>query len=143
MIYELSWKRITVFVTTHYMDEAEYCDRLGLIYRGELIASGAPEALKRDFMPEQVLEIICHNPQEAMGGIEEIESVKEVALYGNGLHVVVQDAEPAILEITKTLREQGQPLYGIEKISPTLEDVFVSLIESRDQAQWPQREGSR
>ncbi len=139
LIYQLSGQGVTVFITTHYMDEAEYCDRLGLIYRGELIASGAPEALKTDFMPEEVLEIVCPNPQEAMGEIEKIDAVKEVALFGNALHVVVQDAEPAIHDIKKTLREKGQPLCGIEKISPTLEDVFVSLIEGRDQADLPQR----
>ena len=66
LIYELSGRGITVFVTTHYMDEAEYCDRIGLIYRGELIALGTPGQLKHDLMAETVLEVLCEQPQEAM-----------------------------------------------------------------------------
>jgi ABC-2 type transport system ATP-binding protein len=140
LIYELSGKGVTVFVTTHYMDEAEYCDRLGLIYRGELIASGTPEALKNEFMQEDVLEIDCPNPHEAMGEIARIDGVKEVALFGKSLHAVVEDSESAIASIKKILREQGDPRYGVEKIPPSLEDVFVSLIEGRDQAEPPQAE---
>ena len=59
LIYDMAAQHVTVFVTTHYMDEAEYCDRLGLIYRGELIACGTPEALKREVMQEDVLEVVC------------------------------------------------------------------------------------
>ena len=66
LIYELSGKGVTVFVTTHYMDEAEYCDRIGLIYRGELIALGTPEVLKTRFMKEEILEFAGRPPQEAM-----------------------------------------------------------------------------
>jgi ABC-2 type transport system ATP-binding protein len=143
LIYQLSSKRVTVFVTTHYMDEAEYCDRLGLIYRGELIASGTPEALKTEFMQEDVLEIDCQNPQEAMEDLEKIDGVKEVALFGKGLHVVAEESEPAITAIKEFFKEKGVPLYGIARISPSLEDVFVSLIEGRDQAEPPQAEVKR
>ncbi len=90
LIYELSGKGVTVFVTTHYMDEAEYCDRLGLIYRGELIAIGTPEVLKREQMAEDVLEVQCYRPHEAMDMIAKLPDVKEVALFGNRLHVVTE-----------------------------------------------------
>ncbi len=70
LIYELAGKGVTVFVTTHYMDEAEYCDRIGLIYRGELIALGTPEVLKTQWMKEDVLECLCERPQEAMESLE-------------------------------------------------------------------------
>ena len=66
LIYELSGGGVTVFVTTHYMDEAEYCDRIGLIYRGELVAMGTPESLKRETMAEDVLDVQCERPSEAM-----------------------------------------------------------------------------
>lgn len=82
LIYELSGKGVTIFVTTHYMDEAEYCDRLGLIYRGELIAIGTPEVLKTEQMNEDVLEVQCPRPQEAMDLITKLPDVKEVALFG-------------------------------------------------------------
>jgi ABC-2 type transport system ATP-binding protein len=140
LIYELSGRGVTVFVTTHYMEEAEYCDRLGLIYRGELIASGTPEALKTELMQEDLLEVLCERPQEAMADIEKMSGVKEVALFGKGLHVVVQDAAQAIKAVGKGLEERAYRVERIEQIVPSLEDVFVSLIEARDRAEQPQLE---
>jgi ABC-2 type transport system ATP-binding protein len=143
LIYELSGKGVTVFVTTHYMDEAEYCDRLGLIYRGELIARGTPESLKMDFMHEQILEVLCERPQDAMGEIEKLDSVKEVALFGNGLHIVTDDAPAATNSIRSHLAARGYEVQRVEEIVPSLEDVFVSLIEARDRAEQPQQEVAR
>jgi len=140
LIYELAGKGVTVFVTTHYMDEAEYCDRLGLIYRGELIASGTPVVLKSRLMKEEVLEVLCERPQEAMEKIEKMSEVKEVALFGKGLHVVALDGESAAAAIRNLLPQQGVRVSRIEKIVPSLEDVFVSLIEARDRAEAPQQE---
>jgi ABC-2 type transport system ATP-binding protein len=118
------------------MDEAEYCNRIGLIYRGELIALGSPDTLKTEFMQEEVLEVVCERPQDAMGEIEKLPGVKEVALFGKGLHVVAEDAGMAISEIRSLLGTTA----SVEKIAPSLEDVFVSLIESRDRADQPQQE---
>lgn len=143
LIYQLSGKGVTVFVTTHYMDEAEYCDRLGLIYRGELIALGTPEVLKNELMQEEVLEVLCERPQDAMGEIEKLEVVKEVALFGKGLHVVAEDAEAASAAISNLLAEKGYALLRLEKIIPSMEDVFVSLIEARDRAEMDSREVNR
>jgi ABC-2 type transport system ATP-binding protein len=135
-IYELSGKGVTTFVSTHYMDEAEYCNRIGLIYRGELIAIGSPDALKTEFMQEEVLEVLCERPQDAMDGIEKLPGVKEVALFGKGLHVVAEDAGSAASDIRNLLGAAA----SVEKIAPSLEDVFVSLIEARDRADQPQQE---
>ena len=143
LIYELSGKGVTIFVTTHYMDEAEYCDRLGLIYRGELIASGTPETLKTKLMQDDVIEVQCPRPHEAMGSIEKLPDVKEVALFGNGLHVVTESGEKVLREIQETLHARGHAIKKIERIVPSLEDVFVSLIESRDRAERPQEEVRR
>jgi drug efflux transport system ATP-binding protein len=140
LIYEMSSKGVTVFVTTHYMDEAEYCDRLGLIYRGDLVALGTPEQLKHEHMAENVLEVFCERPETAMGEIEQLPVVKEAALFGNGLHVVVEDVEAAGRAIRKLLEERGYGIQSVEKITPSLEDVFVSLIEARDRAEQPQEE---
>ncbi len=140
LIYEMSGKGVTVFVTTHYMDEAEYCDRLGLIYRGELVALGTPEQLKHEYMAEKVLEVYCDRPETAMGEIEELPAVKEAALFGRGLHVVADDAEAAAESIRQLLDRQGYRIERVEKITPSLEDVFVSLIETRDRTERPQEE---
>lgn len=143
LIYELSGRGVTVFVTTHYMDEAEYCDRLGLIYRGELIALGTPGALKTELMREDVLSVLCEHPQDAMPEIEQVAGVKEVALFGRGLHAVVEDAASAAVGVRSRLVERGYQAVQVEQIAPSLEDVFVSLIEARDRLEQPQREVRR
>jgi ABC-2 type transport system ATP-binding protein len=140
LIYQMADGGVTVFVTTHYMDEAEYCDRLGLIYRGELIASGTPEALKTQLMREDVLEVLCPHPEDVMADLERVPGVVEVALFGKGLHVVADDAARVAPGIAAHLRAAGRPDARVEKITPSLEDVFVSLIEARDRADQPQAE---
>ncbi|HOD52308.1 MAG TPA: ABC transporter ATP-binding protein [Candidatus Hydrogenedentes bacterium] len=132
LIYELAGRGVTIFVTTHYMDEAEYCDRIGLVYRGELIALGSPQKLKTELMKEDVLEVQCERPQEAMEALEQLGSVREVALFGKGLHVVAMDGPAAERDIRNLLVKQAYPVHSIETIVPSLEDVFVSLIEMRD-----------
>lgn len=143
LIYQMAGEGVTVFVTTHYMDEAEYCDRLALIYRGELIAEGTPETLKTTLMKEDVLEVLCDEPESAMTEIEQLASVKEAALFGRGLHVVAEDGARAAADIGSLLAARGRAVERIERITPSLEDVFVSLIEARDRAEPPQAEVDR
>jgi len=139
LIYRMAEQGTTIFVTTHYMDEAEYCDRLGLIYRGQLIALGAPEELKTGFMTEDVIEVNCENVHEAMEYIEEIEGVRHAALFGRRLHVVAKNADRALPVMLEALAGKGIAVHGMEKILPSLEDVFVSLIEARDRLEAPQQ----
>jgi ABC-2 type transport system ATP-binding protein len=134
LIYELAARKVTVFVTTHYMDEAEYCGRVALIYRGELIASGSPEVLKTQWMPEDVLEILCARPQDAMAEVEKVPGIREVALFGRGLHAVTAEAQAVTDPVRQRLQELGYGPVRVEQIVPSLEDVFVSLIEARDRA---------
>lgn len=143
LIYELSNKGITIFVTTHYMDEAEYCDRVGLIYRGELIAIGTPRTMKTECMPEDVLEISCKDPQRIMSEIEKFSSIKEVALFGREIHVVMKDAKKGEQTIRNLLKEKKYQVSSIKKIIPSLEDVFVSLIEVYDRNNQPQNEAQQ
>ena len=143
LIYMLSGQGVTIFVTTHYMDEVEYCNRLGLIYRGELIALGTPHALKTDMMHEDVLEVLCQGAEDALAEIARLPAVKEAAMFGRGLHVVATDGKQAEAEVRRLLDGRGQAIERIEKISPSLEDVFVSLIEARDRAEQPQEEVRR
>jgi ABC-2 type transport system ATP-binding protein len=143
LIYDMASRGVTVFVTTHYMDEAEYCDRLALIYRGELIASGTPVELKTQLMQEAVLEVECSRPQDAMGEIEQFPGVKEVAMFGKGLHVVVTEAESVTAGLKGLLERKGYQVNQIGQIVPSLEDVFVSLIEARDRAEQPVAEVKR
>ena len=141
LIYETAAGGVTVFVTTHYMEEAEYCDRLALIYRGEIIAAGTPGELKGSFMRDQVLRVTCGSPQEALERIAGLAGVRDVALFGRDLHVVTPDAAAAESSIRKALA--GLQIETLERITPSLEDVFVSLIEARDRAEGEQREVRR
>jgi len=136
LIYELSGHGVTVFVTTHYMEESEYCDRLGVIYRGELIAIGPPRELKTRYMQEAVLEIACERPNDAMDIVERLPEVKEAALFGKGLHAVAHaaDAGPATAAIRAALAATEFGAVRVERITPTIEDVFVSLIEAHEHA---------
>lgn len=140
LIYTLSEQGVTVFVTTHYMEESEYCDRLGVIYRGELIALGTPRELKTKHMTDAVLEIECERPNDAMGLVERLTAVKEVALFGKGLHAVATDATEAEKGIRDALTGTEFAPVTVQRITPTLEDVFVSLIEARDRKEAPQSE---
>ncbi len=132
LIRTLAHQGVTVFVTTHYMDEAEYCDRLALIYRGRMIALGTPKALKREHMPEDVLEVAVDRPVEAMERLSQAPVVREVALFGKLLHVVVKDAGADTPAVRAALEGPGIRVDRVEKILPSLEDVFVSLIEAED-----------
>jgi ABC-2 type transport system ATP-binding protein len=124
-----------VFVTTHYMDEAEYCDRLALIYRGRMIALGTSAQLKRERMPDDVLEVAVDRPVEALEIVPRIPGVREAALFGALLHVVVSDAAAAAPAVRGALEAAGLQVEHVEKILPSLEDVFVSLIEAEDRRQ--------
>jgi ABC-2 type transport system ATP-binding protein len=139
LVYEMAGRGVTVFVTTHHMDEAEYCDRLALIYRGELIATGSPTLLKSQFMRETVLDVECERPQDAMGVIENVEGIQEVALFGKGLHAVARPGVEVLAPLRAALGAAGFRLERLEPITPSLEDVFVSLIEARDRAEQPQQ----
>ncbi|MEW6271211.1 MAG: DUF4162 domain-containing protein [Thermodesulfobacteriota bacterium] len=116
-------------------EEAEYCDRIGLIHRGDLIAVGTPRELKTTLMREDVIEVLCERPQDALAEIGGIESVKEVALFGKGLHAVAADGAAAAAAIRQRLESSRYRVDKIEAITPSLEDVFVSLVEARDRAQ--------
>ncbi len=131
-IYDFSERGVTVFVTTHFLDEAEYCNRVGLIHRGKLIALGSPQELKTNLMRDQVLELRCDQPEAAMELLEALGSVSDVALFGNAIHMIARDAELASREARQRLGEHNLAIHGLARIAPSLEDVFVSLVEERD-----------
>jgi len=128
MIYEMARAGTTVFVTTHYMDEADYCDRLALIYRGKIIAEGTPSGLRKNYMSRDVLEIEADQLVDAMEILEKLGI--ETAVFGSLLHATVVDAKAAIPVIYKKLGESNIMVRRVDKIVPSLEDVFVTLIES-------------
>lgn len=132
LIAQLSGQGTTVFITTHYMEEAEYCDELALIYRGRIIAQGSPGAVKTDAMPDDILEIRLDRPFEALEKLEASALVRDAALFGDALHAVVKDAASAAPAVREHLARQGFAVESVSAVAPSLEDVFVSLIEEED-----------
>ncbi|HJW44045.1 MAG TPA: ABC transporter ATP-binding protein [Geothrix sp.] len=131
LIAQLSRRGTTVFVTTHYMEEAEYCDELALIYRGKMIARGTPHEVKV-LLPDDILEIRVERPFEALERLEASGLVQEAALFGDALHAVVGEAGGGAPALARFLGEQGFTVEAIQPVPPSLEDVFVSLIELED-----------
>jgi ABC-2 type transport system ATP-binding protein len=133
LIYAMAQQGVTVLVTTHYMDEAELCQRVGFISQGRLIALDTPHQLKETQMRGQVLEINTPNPDQAMRALKAAQASgqlpsDEVALYGAQIHVVVPDAQAFKQPIIAMLEREGIGVHAIEWIAPTLEDVFISAI---------------
>jgi len=138
LIYEMAGKGVTVFVTTHYLDEAEYCDRLALIDQGKIIALGTPAELKSGHMPEDVWELETEHLIEALGFLKEKAGpvceppLRGVAVFGNTLHVVASKGVDLASSLPSLLAGKGIPVRRLEQIEPSLEDVFVSLVEQKD-----------
>jgi len=122
----------TVLVSTHYMDEAEYCHRLALMHRGKVIALGAPAELRHRPSVHSLLRLDSSQPLETMRALEDLPGVVDVAVFGGGLHVTVDDPEATTERIRAKLAAAGIEIRRLETILPSLEDVFVSMIEGEE-----------
>jgi ABC-2 type transport system ATP-binding protein len=132
LIDEMSAAGVTVFVTTHYLDEAEYCHRLALIHAGRLVALGTVSELKRVFAGNAVLEVTAPRVGEALETIGEAPWAVETSVFGTRIHVVVRDAEEGRREVERALADSGNPATSVERILPSLEDVFIHHVEAAE-----------
>ncbi|MCC6179382.1 MAG: ABC transporter ATP-binding protein [Chloroflexi bacterium] len=131
MIHGLARSGVTIFVTTHYLDEAEHATRIAMIHDGILRALATPSDLKRHALHGLLLNVICDAPFDAVAVLEGRAGVRDVALHGVDLHVLLDPAEQSAESIAATLVGAGIPVRAIAPIEPTLEDVFISLIGAR------------
>jgi len=131
LIHRMASEGVTIFVTTHYMEEAEYCNRLALIFRGKIVALGTPSELKQKSMKGELLLVECEPLGPAVEALQRVPGVMDAAVFGNALHLVVADAAHAVPVVQQYLVEKGIKVSRIEKIRPSLEDVFVSLTTER------------
>ena len=127
LIQQMASQSVTVFVTTHYMEEAEYCNRLALIFRGKIVALGTPSELKHNSMKGELLLVECDPLGRALEALQSAPGVMDAAVFGNALHLSVENAANSASQIEAFLRQRGLAPSKIVKIRPTLEDVFVSL----------------
>ncbi len=133
LLFTLASSGVTLFVTTHYMDEAERCNRVGYIYNSRLIVSGGPDELKqiREVIGEnnQRIEVLCRPLVKTFNVVKAFDYVSDVTIFGQALHVVVPENTP-ITQLEKDLTERGILVEECRRIQPSLEDVFVTLTKA-------------
>ena len=130
LIYTLAGQGVSVLATTHYMDEAEFCNVIGMMYNARLIALNDPDSLK-EAMEGVLLEVDCDQPGAAESVLKALPEVTDVAAHGVSLHVLVE-AETAEHAIRQALVQNGIDPRRIERVLPSLEDVFVSLVDKEN-----------
>lgn len=135
LIYDLSTRGVTIFVTTHYMDEAEHCNTVGLIYSGKLIAIGSPTELKHNLDKYSFYEVICNNPIDAMELLRQQPWTVETSIFGSAFHISTLNDLNIQSRIINIMEQSGMSVIKIENIIPSLEDVFIHLIAHEDARQ--------
>jgi ABC-2 type transport system ATP-binding protein len=126
LIYDLASGGVTVFVTTHYMDEAEYCERVGIMRAGKLLAMDTPENLKRDIIAGDVWQIGAAPLQTALDTLPTLDGVLQAGMAGDKLRAITERGM-STKQLEKALQEKGIKVKTVERTEPTLEDVFLSL----------------
>lgn len=136
LLYELANTGVTLFVTTHYMDEASHCNRLAFIYRGRLIAEGSPHDIRTGLMDQRILNVTTRQADPALQWLERADGVHEAYLSGASLHAVTamrSGLDAAALQ--ERLRASGIEDAEVSAVEPTIEDVFVNLVSRERDAE--------
>jgi len=131
ILYQLLREKVTIFVSTAYLDEAERCNRIGLIHRGKLLALGTPDEVKK-LMRGTIIEIRCAEPRRATALLREHLKADSVGLFGDRVHVVTQDSDQATAQAEAVLGSAGLEHGDIRPIEPALEDVFISVVVNEE-----------
>jgi ABC-2 type transport system ATP-binding protein len=131
LINELSERKVTVFVTTHYLDEAEYCNDIRLIHAGRIVAGGSPRELKDKVIRNPILEVATDKAVDALEVLQKEPWVLETSIFGTSLHVSVADEEEGRRLVRERLAREGIVTQRVDRIVPSLEDVFIHKIEEQ------------
>jgi ABC-2 type transport system ATP-binding protein len=137
LIYQLAESGRALLVTTHYMDEAEYCDRLGLMHGGRLVALGKPAALKKELGSYAVLRLKSPDPTGGMRALENKPYLVDISVTGQDLRLIVREKENNIGDISETCRRNNLPIIQLETLEPTVGDVFMVLADSSSAREAP------
>jgi len=132
LIHDLAETGHAIFVSTHYMDEAEYCHRLALMYRGKVIAHGPSAELKKNLTSHTLLQLDTGDPLGTMRALEGVPGIGDVAVFGGGLHVTVDHEDSGKEGVRRALDGRGIAIAQLERIEPSMEDVFVAMIEAEE-----------
>jgi ABC-2 type transport system ATP-binding protein len=129
LIEDMSRAGVTILVTTHYLDEAEHCHRIAIINAGKLAAMGTSRELKEIFAKRPILEIYSARPVDVMRALEELPEVEKTSVFGTAVHAVLRSPDVDVDKLTERLRPRGLEIGGIERVMPSLEDVFLDVVE--------------
>jgi ABC-2 type transport system ATP-binding protein len=129
LIDVLSGEGVTVLVTTHYLDEAERCHRVALIHAGRLAAIGTTREVKGAFAGRPIVEIRADRPVDAMRALDEMDDVEKTSLFGTAVHAVLRSTNASADEIADRLRTQGLTVTSADEVQPSLEDVFLDVVD--------------
>jgi ABC-2 type transport system ATP-binding protein len=133
LVYNLSAKGKTVLVTTHYMDEAERCNGVAFISAGKIIALDSPTNIKKKYLRGEVVSIIPEDLMKCYDALRSLDFVEDVGIFGDSIHIVVENADEKMPEIFNFLLKKGLAYVKVEKIQPSIEDVFVALTKNKNQ----------
>ena len=127
ILYDLLKEGVTIFVSTAYLDEAERCHRIGLMFQGNLLSVGTPDEIK-GLLKGEVWEVRCEQRMKAREMLQNFPGIKSAGIFGDRIHVVLEEGEKSKREMEKFLREGGFGVLSIRRIAPSLEDVFISTL---------------
>jgi ABC-2 type transport system ATP-binding protein len=130
LIYQMAGEGVTVLTTTHYMDEAEYCNTIGMMYQSRMIALDSPDALKQQFK-QKLLELDCDQPGKAMQVLQKKKGIGEITLHGVLLHLALQPGT-SYKQLRDLLTRSKIKVNRLEEILPSLEDVFINLVSRQE-----------
>ncbi len=129
LIEEMSRNGVTILVTTHYLDEAEHCHRIAIVNAGKLAAMGTSRQLKEIFAERPILEIHSSRPGDVMRALEEIAEVEKTTVFGTAVHAVLKTPSLDVDTLTRQLNARGLDVTSIDRVMPSLEDVFLDVVE--------------
>jgi len=129
LIDRMSAEGVTVLVTTHYLDEAEHCHRIAIIQAGRLAALGTATELKEIFRDRPIFEVQAVQPVAAMAALDRLDAVEKTSLFGTAVHAVMRDGTDAERTIADALAGAGVAMRGLTRVTPSLEDVFLDVVE--------------
>jgi ABC-2 type transport system ATP-binding protein len=129
LIEDLSRDGVTILVTTHYLDEAEHCDRIAIINAGKLASLGTSNQLKQIFADRPIVEVHSSRPVDAMRALDEMQEVEKTSIFGTAVHAVLKRGQADVALLRERLERGGLQVSAIERVVPSLEDVFLDVIE--------------
>ncbi len=145
LLYRISAEGTTIFVTTHYMDEAEHCENLAFIYYGQIIAQGAPSTIKNTYLPDEVVQLTPADAPAAMRLLTDrqqsgdLDGALDVSLYGAQIHITTRDAQATLAQARRMLDDAGQHYTDADAVPPSLEDAFIRLVRAQKNNAAPSR----